>query len=57
MAAQAGLVCRKDILDETGIKEEDIKTMDDVEKVLSQVQKLHPGMYPLIPSDLTSGCF
>ena len=24
---------------------------------MSQVQKLHPGMYPLIPSDLTSGCF
>lgn len=57
MAAQAGLVCRKDILDETGFKAEDIKTMDDVENVLSQVKKLHPDMYPLIPSDLTSGCF
>lgn len=57
MAAQAGLVCRKDILDETGFQAEDIKTMDDVEKVLSQVKKLHPDMYPLIPANLTSGCF
>ena len=57
MAAQAGLICRKDILDETGFQAEDIKTMEDVEKVISKVHELHPDMYPLIPSDLTSGCF
>lgn len=56
MAAQGGLVCRKDILDETGYTTDDIKTVDDVEMVLAKVKELHPEMYPLIPSDLTSGC-
>lgn len=56
MAAQAGLMCRKDILDETDYTADDIKTLEDVEKVLAKVKELHPDMYPLIPSDLTSGC-
>ena len=56
MAAQAGLICRKDILDETGFTVDDIKTMDDVEKVIEKVHELHPEMYALIPSDLKSGC-
>ena len=56
MAAQAGLICRKDILDETGFTVDDVKTMDDVEKVIEKVHELHPEMYALIPSDLKSGC-
>lgn len=56
MAAQAGLICRKDILDETGFTVDDVKTMDDVEKVIEKVHEFHPEMYALIPSDLKSGC-
>ncbi len=44
MAQGTGFVCRKDLLDETGISIDDVKTWDDVEKVLIAVQEKHPDM-------------
>lgn len=55
LATQFGLVCRRDILEETGIKAEDIKTWDDIEALLAQVKETHPNMYPLIPADRKAG--
>ncbi len=55
MAEQAGLMCRTDILEETGYKAEDIKTMDDVDALLAKVKELYPDMYDLVPS-ASGGC-
>lgn len=57
MADQKGLVCRADLLEEMGFKKEDIKTFDDVEKVLSKAKETYPDMYPLLPFTLNEGCF
>lgn len=54
---QAGLVAVKEIFDETGYTVDDVKTMDDVEKVLQKVQELHPDMYPLVSPESKQGCF
>lgn len=56
LAQQSGFMCRADILEELGYKPEDIKTFDDIEEVLKKCQEVHPEMYPMIPSDLNSGC-
>lgn len=55
LATQFGLVCRKDILEETGVNPEEIKSWDDVENLLAKVKELHPNMYPLIPADRKAG--
>ncbi|MGB8452352.1 MAG: ABC transporter substrate-binding protein [Anaerocolumna sp.] len=55
LAVQAGLVCRQDVLDETGIDASTVKTWDDVEKILKKVQELYPKMYPLISSEPKRG--
>lgn len=39
-----GIIFRKDILEEAGFKEEDIKTLDDVEKVYETVSEMYPNM-------------
>lgn len=44
MAQGTGFICRKDILDETGISIDSIKDWDDVEEVLEAVKELHPDM-------------
>lgn len=56
LANQGGLVCRQDILKETDMKAENIKSWDDLETLLKKVKELHPDMYPLIPADVTRGC-
>ncbi len=56
LASQAGFMCRTDILEELGYTPEDIKTFDDIEEVLKKCKEVHPELYPLIPSDLNSGC-
>lgn len=54
-AQQAGLVCRKDILDETGLDAASIKTWEDVENLLIKVKELYPSLNPLVISDLNRG--
>lgn len=56
-ANQGGFVCRKDVLEETGYMEDDIKTWDDVEELLKKVQEIHPDMYPMIPANTQNGPF
>ena len=55
LAAQAGLVCRKDILEETGMDAAQIKTLDDVEELLKKVKELHPEMSLLVSSEPKRG--
>lgn len=55
LATQAGLVCRADILAETGYTVEDIQTLDDVEAVLIKVKELYPEMNALISCDVKRG--
>lgn len=43
-ANPAGLVVRTDILNETGIKAEDVKTMDDITALFAKVKEAHPDM-------------
>ena len=43
-----GFVMRKDILDETGVKVEDIKDLDDLHDVLVIVKEKHPELYPVV---------
>ena len=45
------------MMEELGYKAEDIKNFDDIEEVLKKCQEVHPELYPMIPSDLNSGCF
>lgn len=45
VATSGGITCRKDWLDETGMKAEDIKTWDDIEVLFDKVQENHPGVY------------
>jgi putative aldouronate transport system substrate-binding protein len=46
-AGALGFIMRKDILAETGYKLEDIKSFDDLHKVLQKVKELYPDMYPV----------
>lgn len=57
LATQGGFVCRKDILEETGVTEADIKNWDDIEKLLIKVRELYPDMSLMIPSNIKNGCF
>lgn len=57
MAIQSGFICRTDILEETGIAADSIKTWDDVEKVLQKVQELYPDMAPLVGPEPRRGPF
>ncbi len=54
-ATKTGLVCLTSILEETGVDPETVKTWDDVDKLLAEVQKLHPELDLLIPADAGSG--
>lgn len=49
-ARAAGFAMRRDVLEEIGVKPEDIKTWDDVHDVLVQVKAARPDLYPLVPS-------
>ena len=44
MAQGTGFVCRKDLLEETGISIDSVKTWEDVEKILIAVKEKHPEM-------------
>lgn len=44
MAQGTGFICRKDILEETGISIDSVKTWDDVAAVLDAVKEKHPDM-------------
>lgn len=48
-ASDYGFVMRKDILEETGVKVEDIKDFDDLHELFKQVKGLYPDMYPVVP--------
>lgn len=43
-------VCRKDIFDATGENIEDIKTLDDVERVLGKIKEQNPSVAALCPA-------
>jgi len=45
-----GLVCRSDILEALGVKEEDVNSIADLETVLAQVKEKYPDMIPFIYS-------
>lgn len=47
-AGALGFIMRKDILEETGYKLEDIKSFDDLHNVLKKVKELYPDMYPIV---------
>ncbi len=45
LATSVGVNCRKDWLEESGMKAEDIKTWDDVETLFDKVKEKHPDAY------------
>lgn len=49
-AMAAGVLMRKDVVDELKIDTAAIKTMEDLEKVLTLVKEKKPDMYPMISS-------
>lgn len=53
--SKSGLVCRKDILDETGIDVSTIKTWDDIENVLKKVREIYPEMNLLTNAEQSRG--
>lgn len=54
--AQRGeLVCNADLFAETGFTEDDVKTWDDVKKVLDKVKELHPDIDCLVPPEAKAG--
>lgn len=57
MAQGTGFVCRKDILDETGISIDSVKSWDDVEEILKAVKELHPDMDLLCSGLVQMGIF
>jgi putative aldouronate transport system substrate-binding protein len=56
-AYSAGLVCRKDIFDQTGIDASTVKTWDDVENVLKKVREQNPKMNLLTNPEGSAGGF
>ena len=48
-AMSLGFMMRKDIVDELGIKVDEIKDFDDLHDVLVKVKEAHPEMYPVVP--------
>jgi len=54
-AYRAGLVCRKDIFEQTGIDAVTVKTWSDVENVLKKVHELYPDMYLLTNAETGMG--
>lgn len=44
MAQGTGFICRKDILEETGISIDSVQTWEDVEKIMEAVKEKHPEM-------------
>lgn len=48
-ASDYGFLMRKDILEETGMKLEDIRDFDGLHVLLAKVKELHPDMYPVVP--------
>lgn len=45
LATSGGITCRKDWLEESGMKVEDIKTWDDIETLYDKVKEKHPDAY------------
>lgn len=43
-----GLVCRTDIMEELGVKEEDINSLADFENLLAMVKEKYPDMVPVV---------
>ncbi len=54
-ASQGGLVCRKDIFDQTGIDASTVKSWADIEMVLKKVHESNPRMTLLTNAEQTSG--
>lgn len=54
-AQRGGLVCNADLFAETGFTEDDVKTWDDVKKVLDKVKELHPDIDCLVPPEAKEG--
>lgn len=54
-ATGAGLVCRTDILEELGVDAASIKTWEDVDALLAQVQEAHPELDVLVPAVVGAG--
>lgn len=54
-AQRGGLVCNADLFAETGFTEDDVKTWDDVKKVLDKVKELHPDIDCLVPPEAKAG--
>lgn len=48
LASAFGFVGRKDIMDELGYTDQDIKSLDDLEGLLLKVKDAHPELYPLV---------
>lgn len=48
-ASDFGFLMRKDILEETGVKMEDIKDFQGLHDLFIKVKELHPDMYPVVP--------
>lgn len=48
LAVNRGFVMRKDILDAIGVKAEDLKSLEDVEKTLLIVKEKYPDIYPVV---------
>lgn len=46
-ATNYGYMMLKSIADEIGVKEDDVKTMDDLEEVLIKAKELYPDTYPI----------
>lgn len=52
-----GLIARTDMLQEMNVNPDDIKTWDDVDKLLQTVKEKYPSVNPLVPADGTYGVF
>lgn len=54
-STRAGLICRTDVLEETGFDYSNVKTWEDLEPLFDKVKELHPDMNVLCPADLEQG--
>jgi len=48
-------ICRKDIVDALGFDMDSIKSVKDLEPLLTQVKEKYPDMYPLVPTGGSAG--
>ena len=54
-ARASGVLMRKDIVDELGIRVDEVKDMESFHDVLVQVKEAYPDLYPLVPSWIGGG--